>query len=218
MNVIVYVEGPSDRNAMQALLKPLLERKRQSGVEIRFSPSPKGDKKETVLTKVPRMAVDIIVNDPTSVVVAMPDLYPKNKSFPHETEHELKAGVWGRFESALRSKNAADDDRLKQRFHVFCFKYDLEALVLAAEEELKQHLGASKLTKTWCEPVEDQDHGKPPKRIVEDLFRSHDKLYKGAVDAPAVLGRADYEEIAAKCPQCFKPFVEFLESCTAQAH
>lgn len=213
MKVIVYVEGPSDKRAMEELLRRLLEQKSEQGVQISFFEAPKGDKKVSVLTRVPIRAVDIIVNDQTAVVVAMPDLYPKNKSFPHETVDELVAGVRSNFESALRSKNADEDGRLAQRFHVFCFKYDLEALILAAEKELKAYLGAAKLTKTWRVPVEDQDHDQPPKRIVENLFESHDKLYKGTVDAPAVLGRADYEEIAAKCPQCFKPFVEFLEGC-----
>ncbi len=32
----------------------------------------------------------------------MPDLYPKNKAFPHETVDELKAGVQANFETALR--------------------------------------------------------------------------------------------------------------------
>ena len=34
MKVIVYVEGPSDKLAMEALLRPLLERKRGNGVSI----------------------------------------------------------------------------------------------------------------------------------------------------------------------------------------
>lgn len=210
MRVIVYVEGPSDKTAMEELLKPLLDRKSQQGVRIEFFG--RGGK-ERVITQAPISAANIVLHQPDAVVVAMPDLYPKSKT--HETERELEAEVRGSFEAALRSKNAANDDRLKQRFHVFCFKHDLEALLLAAEEQLKERLGASKLIKTWCEPVEDQDHDMPPKRIVEELFKSHDNKYRAAVDAPGVLGRADYEEIAAKCPQCFKPFVKFLESCAA---
>ncbi len=58
MRVIVYVEGPSDKRAMEGLLKPLLDRKSQQGVRIEFYESPKGDKKESVLTRVPRRAVE----------------------------------------------------------------------------------------------------------------------------------------------------------------
>ena len=213
MRVIVYVEGPSDKRAMEELLKPLLDRKSRQGVQISFFESPKGDKKESVLRRVPIRAVDIILNDPEAVVVAMPDLCPKNKGFAHETEAELAAGVRANFEAALRSKNAGDDDRLRERFRVFCFKHDLEALILAAEGELSSYLGIPNLVTTWRTPVEDQDHDHPPKRIVADLFESHGKLYKETVDAPGVLARADYVDIAAKCPQCFKPFVDFLEAC-----
>lgn len=212
MKVIVYVEGPSDKRAMEELLRRLIERKAQQGVLIQFYESPKGDKKESVLMRVPIRAVNITMNDEDTVVVALPDLYPMNKAFPHETPEELLAGVRANFDAALRLKNA-DDDRLKQRFHVFCFKHDLEALVLASEKELRAHLGVAKLTVTWHVPVEDQNHGRPPKRIVEELFASHGKLYKETVDAPDILSRADYADIAAKCPQCFRPFVEFLEAC-----
>lgn len=82
MKVIVFVEGPSDKSALQALLRPLIELKRQEGVAIEFFDSPSGDKKETLLVKVPRKAVNILRNEPDSFVVAMPDLYPKNKAFP----------------------------------------------------------------------------------------------------------------------------------------
>ena len=42
--VIVYVEGRSDRLAMEVLLKPLLQQKIQKGVAIRFFEAPKGDR------------------------------------------------------------------------------------------------------------------------------------------------------------------------------
>jgi hypothetical protein len=86
-----------------------------------------------VLTKVPKRAAVIIRNDPSAIVVTMPDLYPKNKAFPHETFEELKAGIVKNFDSALQSKGRKVDARLRERFKVFCFKHDLEALVLAAE-------------------------------------------------------------------------------------
>jgi hypothetical protein len=64
MRVVVYVEGPSDRAAMLALLGPLLEQKRQKGVKVDFFESPEGDKKTSVLTKVPKRAAAIVRNDP----------------------------------------------------------------------------------------------------------------------------------------------------------
>jgi len=208
--VIVYVEGPSDQAAMEALLAPLLQQKLQEGVVISFSRALRGDRKKYILIEVPRRAVGIL-NDPHSVVVAMPDLYPKNKGFPHETFDELKAGILKNLNDALHSRDIEDDIRLKDRFKVFCFKYDLEALILAAEEALKKRLGADRLDVTWRIPVEDQDHVHPPKRIVERLFKEHGALpYEDTDDAPLILGGSKYQDIADKCPQCFKPFVEFL--------
>jgi hypothetical protein len=208
--VIVYVEGPSDQAGMIELLAPLLQQKLQEGVKISFSPASNGDPKKRILLEVPRRAVNTLLNKPHSIVVAMPDLYPRNKGFPHETFDELKEGILKNFDSALQGKNAGDDIRLKKRFKVFCSKYDLEALILASEEALKNRLDIDNLVVTWQKPVEDQDHDDPPKRIVERLFREQDKEYEETNDAPFILSRSNYQDIADKCPQCFKPFVDFL--------
>ena len=210
MRVVVYVEGSSDQTSMNALLRPLLNQKRQEGVVIEFVQSPEGDKKKILLTKIPIRAANTILNDPYSMVAVMPDLYPKNKAFLHETVEELKAGIYENFGAALQRKGGGDDDRLKDRFRVFCFKYDLEVLILASEEALKTRLGIDHLEVTWRIPVEDQDHDQPPKKIVETLFKEYGKRYKGTADAPLILGQSNYLDIADKCPQCFKPFVEFL--------
>jgi len=214
MRVIVYVEGESDRDAMEALLKPLLEQKREMGISINFRPAFKGDRKKFILLDVPLRAANTILNDPHSIVAAMPDLYPKNKGFEHKTFEELEAGIVKIFNSALQRKHAGDDDRLRERFKVFCFKHELEALILAAEEALRQRLGIDHLEVTWQIPVENQDHDydHTPKRIVKKLFEKYGQDYEETVDAPLILEKSDYRDIAEKCPQCFKPFVEFLES------
>ena len=209
--VIIYVEGPSDRAAMEALLDPLIQ-ERPEGLAISFSIAPPGDAKKYILLEVPRKAVNIILNKPHSIVVTMPDLYPRNKGFKHETFDELKAGILRNFNNALRRKGAADDPRIRDRFRVFCFKYDLEALVLASQEALRKQLGIDRLKVTWRTPVEDQDHDNPPRQIVERLFKEHGQTYKTREHAPLILGASDYRDIAEKCPQCFRPFVEFLSS------
>src|SRR2546430_14335287 len=106
MKVIIYVEGPSDKAAMQALLKPLIDIKQKDGIAIEFFDSPEGDKKESVIRKVPIKAVNIIRNDPNAVVIALPDLYPPNKGFPHTTADELLDGISQNFVRALNSKGA----------------------------------------------------------------------------------------------------------------
>jgi hypothetical protein len=217
MKVLVYVEGPSDKVAMLALLEPLLDLKRQKGIAIEFFPAPEGDKKHSVLTKVPKKAVNIILNNPYAIVVAMPDLYPKNVAFPHETFEDMAAGILKNFEDDLRSKQGEVDLRLKERFKVFCFKHDLEALLLTCEEGLKSRLGVTSLPVSWQKPVEDQNHNHPPKRIVERMFELSGDRYQGTIDAPLILGTERYQDVADLCPQCFKPFVDFLTDLSVDA-
>jgi hypothetical protein len=208
MKVIIYVEGKSDRLGMETLLRPLVEEKRQQGVDIQFYETPNGDRKIAVLTKVPIKAINILRNAPDSVVVALPDLYPRNKGFPHETVGELVEGVTENFRRAVRAKGA--DPRLADRFRVFCFKYDLEALLLASEEGLRRQLGVARLETRWRLPVEDQNHACPPKEVVKQLFSERGMRYTATLDAPLILGASNYQDLAARCPQCFGPFVAFL--------
>lgn len=213
MRVVVYVEGPSDRLAMEALLAGLIEKRRADGVSIEFSAigSRYGDCKSALVTKIPRRAVDILRNTSDTVAI-VPDLYPRNKGFPHETAEELIAGLNEAFRTALRDKGV-DDARMNERFRAFCFKHDLEALLLACPALVQSRLGAQKLNCSWRTPVEDQNQDKPPKVVVESLFREHGRRYANTVDAPLILAQARYQDVARCCPQWFKPFVEFLETC-----
>lgn len=211
MRVIVYVEGKSDELVLSILLDDLLRRKREEGVLITFYEAPPGNKKRTLLEQVPRNAVNILRYDPMSVVVALPDLYPMDIAFAHRTSAELQEGIQRNFRNALRQA-AVDDQRLAERFHVFCFKHDMEVLVLAAAAELASRLGAHHLEANWKVPVEEQNNDRPPKRVVEELFAKHGMKYRELIDAPLILTGVDYMDLAERCPQCFKPFVEFLES------
>lgn len=216
MKVEIYVEGPADKLAMEALLLHLIDEKLQQGIRIEFFPvkginnDRGGHAKKDLLTKTPAKAVNIIRNNPTTIVVIIPDLYPQNLVFEHETIQELENGILDNFNQALQSKGITDN-RLRERLKVFCFKHDLEALILAAESQLSNVLGVNSLTRTWIRPVEDQNHNVPPKNIVEGIFIRYGKKYKGTVDAPRILGNARYQEIAEQCPQAFRPFVDFLE-------
>jgi len=212
MRAIVYVEGNSDKQALEVLLKPLIEQKLQEGVAIEIFETPAGDRKTSLLTKVPVKAVNILLNDPTAVVAAVPDLYPKNKAFPHETYPELVRGLTTKFEQALQEKTHQPDKRIFPRFKVFCFKHDMEVLILAAEEALRAQLENATFKVTWRKPVEDQNQDHPPKYVVEDIYHRHGQKYKGTVDAPLILRGVSYRQIAERCPQCFKPFVDFLEN------
>jgi hypothetical protein len=208
VKVIVYVEGPSDQRAMQALLADLLVRLQVTGVAVEFIPA---ENKKRLILQTPGKAVNILLNDPKAVVVALPDLYPPNIGFKHTTFEELTRVLQEEFSKTLARKKS-DDVRLYERFHVHCFKHDLEALILASESQLALRLGVNSLPLTWVKPVEDQDHHKPPKRIVEELFQNYGHKYKDTVDAPLILSTVQYSEVAAACPQCFQPFVAYLES------
>jgi len=208
MKVIVYVEGPSDRLAMEELLADLLQRLEGRGVAVDFIPM---EGKKRLLNQTPRKALHILRNDPQAVVIALPDLYPPNVSFEHHTFAELQHALMKEFNHQVCLKDITDP-RLVERFHIFCFKHDLEGLILAAEKELASRLGQTVIKRTWVTPVENQNHNRPPKRVVERLFAEYGDRYKDTIDAPLILGAAHYPEIAAACPQCFQSFVDFLES------
>lgn len=203
--VFVYVEGPSDQLAMRRLLAVPMEFAARSGSVLDFYPM---KTKQALLNKGPAKALNILRNRPNSYVFLVPDLYPKNVPFTHSTYQELKTEVERRFMDEVRRKDA--EDRLKERFRVHCFKYDLEVLLLASEDPLLQRLNATTFTRKWTNPVEDQNHDHPPKRIVEALFFDKRMKYKETIDAPWVLERSDYRMLKNKCVQNFKPFLEDL--------
>jgi hypothetical protein len=211
----VYVEGPSDKRALEELLRPLIETKAMEGVRILFFEAPSGDKKESVVTRVPQRAVSILRNNPEDIVVAMPDLHPKNKGCKHETPDELYAGIVAISKRALK-KAGLNDVRIERRFKVFCFKYDLEALVLACDDALKLRLDTDNLKVSWRRPVEDQNDVRYPKIVLKELFEQHEHRYQETVDGPLILGLTGLDHIVEACPQCFKPFVEFLERLVPQ--
>lgn len=211
--VICYVEGSSDKLAMDLLLRPLIAKRAEEGVRIQFFETPAGDRKKSILLKGPTKALNILGNRGDAYVALIPDLYPQNRGFPHETLEELREGIFDHARGVLKKKGL--EDEVLSRLEVFCFKHDLEALVLASEEALAKRLGLSELKRSWVLPVEDQNLARPPKRVVEDLFQSHGQGYKDTVDAPAILEEAELQIVVERCPQCFAPFFAWLESLKA---
>lgn len=211
-DVLVYVEGPSDVRAMEQLFGGLIAAKCEAGVSIRFFPAREGDRKKNLLTRTPKDAARLLKNNPQTFVVIVPDLYPPNKGFDHKTFDEMRKGAEDVFADECRRIAPGEGRSLHDRFKVFCFKHDLEVLILACPEGLKYRLGATKLRLDWCNPAEDQNHDDPPKAVVKRLFSQHGDYYAEVADAPIILANCDYLALAEACPQCFKPFVEFLEN------
>lgn len=217
MKVLVYVEGPSDRDGLSAPLRPLVEAGRDRGIGISFHPQ---GNKDALLDAVPRRAADHLADQPGDWVIALPDLYPMARYAGTRNAHasfgELEKLLRERFEERAASLGLAGG--VRQRFRVHCLKHDLEALLLAAPDQLRQRLGtADALRNAWRKPVEDQDDNHPPKRVVEDLFKKYRKKpgYVDTSDAPWILARADLAAVETACPQRSAPFVADLDAAVA---
>jgi len=201
----IYVEGPSDKQGMEKLLEKIISNAANQGNKINFFPM---GGKEPLLNKGPLKAVYILKNKPQSCVFLLPDLYPQNKPFTHKNFEELKNELERRFINEIQGKRL--DHRLRERFFIHCFKYDMEVLLLASEESLMKRLEVKKFSRKWVKPVEDQNHHQPPKRIIENLFRDCGKKYHDTRDAPWILERSDYNQLHDICCQHFKPFLDDL--------
>jgi hypothetical protein len=217
LKVLVYVEGPSDRSALEALLVSVIEEARDRGVGIRFLHL--GGKAQ-VLRQSPLKAASHLAEHPADWVFALPDLYPMaaydHTDERHQSPGDLDGLLTKRFEG--HSARFGVGAGARQHFRVHCLKYDLEALLLAAPDGLRKRLRTKdSLSKVWRKPVEDQNDGHPPKRIIEDLFKKYgDKRgYTDTIDAPWILEQASLEEVVAGCQQCFAPFVDELKKIAA---
>jgi hypothetical protein len=213
VNVLVYVEGPSDKLALLALLRSIVEAGAQKRVGIHFL-STSG--KERLLNNVAMKAADHLAEHPTDWVFALPDLYPMAHYHGTLNQHQSPADL----RKLLNRRFKKCGDRLKlpqevrSHFRVHCLKHDLEALVLASVVQLRKRLRTNdQLLGAWKLPVEDQNDKAPPKRIVESLFSKYRKLsYQDTVDAPWILERSSLDEVLQACPQCFAPFLQDLRS------
>jgi hypothetical protein len=197
---------------MEKLLSAVIDGGRANGVGVSFHPQ---GGKTPLLNDVPRRAADHLAEHPDDWVFALPDLYPmapfRGGENAHESFDELERLLRARFQSRASERRMPPE--MSVRFKVHCLKHDLEALLLAAPERLRERLGTrDRLTGAWRLPVEDQNDDKPPKRIVEDLFRRYRRKgnYVDTIDGPWILGNADLAAIEDACPQRFAPFVRDL--------
>lgn len=221
MKAIVYVEGPSDHKALQALLRPVIERARSRGVGLAFSAQ---GGKAAILNDVPRKAADHLHQHPQDWVFAVPDLYPmagydRDPRNRHGSFAEMRELLRERFESRADKLQLAADVRTRLRVH--CLKHDLEALLLAAPEVLRLRLKTQDvLHGAWRRPVEEQNDDKPPKRVVEELFKKYRRKpgYVDTSDAVWILERASLEAIVDACPQHFGPLVRELRAIAEGRH
>ena len=70
------------------------------------------------------------------------------------------------------------------------------------EGALKNLVALRKAGVTERIPVEDQDHERPPKRVVEEMFRQRGKRYIETLHPRLVPGAADYREFLSGLAAC----------------
>jgi hypothetical protein len=126
VNVLVYVEGPSDKLALPALLKTIIEAGAQKKVGIQFIST---GGKDLLLHNVARKAADHLSENPADWVFALPDLYPmehyRGTSNQHQSLSDLRNVLYGNFKGcADKLKLSA---KVRAQFKVHCLKHDLEA-------------------------------------------------------------------------------------------
>lgn len=204
--VSIFVEGPSDKASLIALLQPLIVKKYQQGIYIQFFD--KGGKR-TLMKKIPGIAVNILRNEPSHHIVVLPDLYP---AYGYPSFQQLKDFFITEFKNNAISKGIKDLNSLLNRFHFFCLKYELEVLILAIPDYLKEYLKLNNIKTKWKQPVEEQNFTNPPSKVVEKVFHEANKKYVKNIDAAMILAKQDYKKLADICSECFSSFVWFIES------
>jgi hypothetical protein len=228
MKVWVFVEGESDRIALNTLWMSWRSELGRKGWGIQIHPL---DDKSRYFRKIGHRAAEKMVNDDHDLVVGLPDLYPNeaysHTEFKHDDISELKSVQTRLVRDALQTvfrlskKNA---EATLTRFFPSALKHDLEVLLLAAVDGLRQTLGTEETLGGWRHPVEDQNQQRPPKYVVEDLFRTKkDRCYRDTVHAKAVLEKVtDIKKILfnnsgqLECP-VFKETMDWIGERTGVA-
>lgn len=192
MKVWVFVEGESDRIALNTLWATWRTELGKKGWGIQIHPL---DDKSRYFRKIGHRAAEKMVNNEQDLVVGLPDLYPNavysQTKFKHDDLPELKAVQIQLVQDALQAVFQLSPTAVRERlvrFFPSALKHDLEALLLAAGIELQKVLGTKEMLGKWRHPVEDQNQEKPPKHVVEELFRTKKGCnYRDTVHARAVL-------------------------------
>jgi hypothetical protein len=227
VKIWVYVEGESDRLALEALWKATrwLDRLRAAGHGIKVV-SLEG--KSQFFERLGYRAAEKLTNNNVDRVVGLPDLYPNAEYDGTRYRHADLAELQRVQTSLVRewldktfSIRGADARSTLARFHPSALKHDLEMLLLAAQEQLRVALRTTDSLGHWRKPVEDQNQQRPPKRIVEELFRTKLRRgYRATRHAPSVLRQvADmrtilyYTNRAANCP-VFREMLDYIGDAT----
>lgn len=195
MKAWVFVEGRSDVLGLESLWKSWRNRLREKRHGLAVIPL---DTKSNLLKKLGHRAAEKLVGNDSDLVVGLPDLYPirafEGTDFAHTDASSLKQLQRSSVRSALVSTfqlSRTRADHCMTRFLPAVFKHDFEMLLLAAKDALRNALRTAERLGDWRVPVEDQNFARPPKRVIEDLFRTKSvsrRSYLETRDAPKILG------------------------------
>jgi hypothetical protein len=228
MKVWIFVEGESDKIALYALWSKWRSKLGKAGWGIHVVPL---EDKPRFFKKIGHRAAEKLANNASDLVVGLPDLYPNAEYVCTEYAHvdlaEISSVQFRLVKKALHdvfSKSDAEAQAVMERFYPIALKHDLEVLLLAAVDELRQVLGTSDALGKWRHPVEDQNQSNPPKYVVEALFRTKKKQrYRDTTDAKAVLDKvSDIKNLLYKdnnqleCP-VFKQTMDWIANQTGVA-
>ena len=204
MKVWVFVEGSSDVKALSALWSGWNQKLREKGWGIKPIPL---ESKSKYFRKIGSRATEKLANDARDLVVGLPDLYPNrdyaDTEYKHNNLQELQGVQTRLVKQHLQQQmgRRADVDSHIAHFYASALKHDLEVLLLAATSQLQSRLKMSNMPRSWRQPPENQNQDRPPKRIVEELFRINLKRsYRENTDSDAILRKADLREVAEQCP------------------
>ncbi|HVN77400.1 MAG TPA: DUF4276 family protein [Terriglobia bacterium] len=225
MMVWIFVEGESDKIALNALWSTWKSKLGKAGWGIHLIPL---EDKSRFFRKIGHRAAEKLAHDVSDLVVGLPDLYPNVEYASTEYAHADLAGLRSLQSSLVKkalqdiySKSDAQAQDVMKRFHPTALKHDLEVLLLAAIDELRQVLGSSEALGKWRHPVEDQNQSNPPKYVVEALFRTKKKRrYRDTTDAKAVLDKVSdikkllyNDKTQLECP-VFKQTMDWIATKT----
>ena len=218
MKVWIFVEGKSDVQALSALLNGWKQNLSAKGWGIQLIPL---ESKSKYFRKIGSRATEKLANDARDLVVGLPDLYPNgnyaNTDYMHNNLQELQ-GVQTHLvkQHVQQMGRRTDIDSHMARFYASALKHDLEMLLLAATSQLQSRLNMSNRPSGWRRPPENQNQNKPPKKIVEELFRRHiGRPYREIVDSHAILSKADLREVVfdehgtVQCP-VFRAMIDWI--------
>ena len=212
MKVWIFVEGDSEVRALSALLNGWKQQlgKKSWGIKLVNL-----DGKSNYFKRIGPRAVEKLLHDTRDLVVGLPDLYPNrdyaNTKYKHDNLEELRDVQTRLVKQSLRQEvRRADIDGHIARFYPGALKHDLEVLLLAATSQLQSRLKMPNRPRGWRQPPEEQNQDKPPKKIVEELFRKNlRQAYKPTTDSYAILRNADLREVAEQCPT-FRAMIDWI--------